>query len=120
MVKYLGIIYKHGQYQLSTLSFKAPVCSSLASQILSYIKLVTTSVPYVIDKKQNNSVLGSKNSIQNNLIITNNDDMHYCETAKKISIPITSTPNHHAKIIATISASMLNLHKTMILPPVGK
>ena len=63
MGKEIERIYKHGQYQISTLSFKAPVCSSLAS------------VPSVREKKQNNSVLGSKNFIQNDLCITNNDDI---------------------------------------------
>ena len=36
------------------------------------------------------------------------------------SIPTSSTPNHHAQRIYATSVILLNLHKTMILPPVGK
>ena len=54
--------------------------------------------------------------------ITNNDNIQSCETQKKqnYSIPTTSTPNHHSQCIATTSMSMFNLHKSAILPPVGK
>ena len=80
------------------------------------------SVPYVRDKNLNNYVLYSQNTIQNDVSITNNDDIQSCEKAGKqsYSIPTTSTPNHHAQRIATTSASILNLHTPMILPPVGK
>ena len=47
-----GTIY---QYQLSTLSLKAPVSSSSEPQTSSDIKLTTTYVPFAIDKHQNNS-----------------------------------------------------------------
>ena len=122
MGKDIGWIYKHGQSQISNSSFKSPDCSYLASQTSSSIELTTIYVPYVRDKKQNNSVLGSKNSIQNDLSITNNDNIQSCETEGKqnCSIPTTSTPNHRAQRISNTSASMLNLHKTAILPPVGK
>ena len=36
------------------------------------------------------------------------------------SIPTNPTPNHHAQSIANTSVSMLNLHTTKILSPVGK
>ena len=52
MVKDIGKIYKHSQYQLSTLSIKAPVSSSSEPQKYSSIKLTTTSVPYITDKHQ--------------------------------------------------------------------
>ena len=39
---------------------------------------------------------------------------------KNYSIPTTSTPNNHAQRIAATSASLLNLHTTTKLPPVGK
>ena len=76
----------------------------------------------LLEKKQNNFVLGSKNSINNDVSITNNDNIKSCDTARKqnYSIPTASTPNHHAQRIATTSASMLDLHQTMILPPVGR
>ena len=51
MGKDIGKIYKHGQYQLSNVSFKAPVRAYSASQTSSSIKLTTTSVPSVRDKK---------------------------------------------------------------------
>ena len=72
MDKDIEQICNHSQLQLSTSSFKVPVCSYSASQISYYIKLNTTSVISVRYKKQNNSVLGSENSIQNDLRITNN------------------------------------------------
>ena len=50
MGKDIGRIYKHSQYQLSTLSLKTPVISYSEPQTSSDIKLTTTSVPYVTDK----------------------------------------------------------------------
>ena len=38
---------------------------------------------------------------------------------KNYIIPTTSTPNHNPQHINTTPASMLNLHTTTILPPVG-
>ena len=83
--------------------FKAHVRSSSASQISSSIELTITSVPSVREKKENNYVLCSKNSIQNAVSITNNNNIQYCDTARKqnYSIPTTSIPNHHAQRIAT-------------------
>ena len=120
--KYIGQIYKHNPYQISNSSFKAPVCSSSDYQTSSSIKLTTTYVSSVRYKKQNNSVLCSQYSIQNDVSITNNNDMQSYDKAKKqkYSIPTTSTPNHHAQCIANTSACMLNLHTTTGLPPVGK
>ena len=101
--KEIGRIHKHGQYQLSTLSIKSPVLLSLAAQKSSYIELTITSVPSVRDKKQINSDFCSKNYIQNDLSITNNDNMQSCETQGKQNciIPTTSTPNHREQIFAT-------------------
>ena len=121
MGKYIGRIYKHGQSQLSNLSLKVPVCPYLASQASFSIELTRTYVPSVRDKNQNNSVLGSKNSIHNDASITNNDNIQSCEKYIYIySIPTNSTSNHHAQHISTISTSVLNLHITTILPPAGK
>ena len=108
--------------QCFCLRIKAPVISSLASQTSSSIELKITSVPSVIDKKQTNSVLCSKNSIHNDLSIANNDDIQSCETQRKqnYSILTTSTPNHHAQRIAATSVNLLNLHTTKKLIPVGK
>ena len=80
------------------------------------------SVPSVRNKNQNNYVLCYQNTIQNDASITNNDDMHSCETAgkKSYSIPTISRPNHHTERIATPSSSILNLNTPTILPPVGK
>ena len=39
---------------------------------------------------------------------------------KKYGIPTASTPNRHAQRIAATSVSLLNLHTTTKLPPVGK
>ena len=83
MGKDIGRIYKYIQSQLSTLSLKAPVSSSPDPQTSPAIELTTTSVPSVKNKNQNNSVLFSQNTIQNDASITNNDDMQSCETAKK-------------------------------------
>ena len=51
MGKDIGRIYKYSQSQISTFSLKAPVSSSSDPQTSSAIKLTTTSVPYVTDKK---------------------------------------------------------------------
>ena len=75
MGKDIGLIHKHSQSQLSTPSVKAHVPSYLAAQTPLSIELTTTSVPSVKDKKQTNSVFCSENSIQNDLRITNNDDI---------------------------------------------
>ena len=83
MGKDIRKIYEHSQSHLSTLSFKAPVCSSSASQTSSYFESTTTSVPSVRDKNQNNSDLCSQNSIHNYVSSTNNDDIKSCETARK-------------------------------------
>ena len=122
MGKDIRRIYKHSQSQLSTPSFKAPVRSSSASQTSSAIELTTTYVPSVRDKNQNNSVLCSQNNIQNDVRITNNDNIQSCETERKqnCKIPTASTPNHHAQRIANTFASILNLHTPTILPPIGK
>ena len=47
------------------------------------IKLRTTSVPSVTDKNQNNSVLYSQNTIQNDASIINKNNVQSCETARK-------------------------------------
>ena len=122
MGKDIGQMYKHGQYQLSTLSLMASVSSSSYPQTSSAIKLTTTPVPSVTEKNQNNSVLYSQNTIHNDATITNNDNMQSCETAKKHnhSIPHISTPNHHSQHIANTSAGRLNFNTPTILPPVGK
>ena len=62
----------------------------------------------------------SGNSIHNDLNITNSDSIQLCKKKKSYSIPTTSTPNHHAQIIAATSASLLNLHTATKLNPVGK
>ena len=122
MGKDIGKFYEHSQSQISTLPIKASFISSLASQTLSSIELTITSVPSVRDKNQTNSVLRSKNFIQNGLSIINKNEIQSCETVRKenYSIPTTSTPNNHAQRIAATSLSLLNLHKTTILPPVRK
>ena len=70
----IGQIYKHSQSQLSTSSLKVTVISSSDPQTSSAIKLTITSVPSVAEKNQNNHVLYSQNNIQNDAIITKNDD----------------------------------------------
>ena len=83
MGKEIGQIYKHSQYQLSTLLIKAPVSSFSEPQTFSAIKLTTTSVPYITDKHQKNSVLCSQNTTKNDATITKNDNRQSCETQKK-------------------------------------
>ena len=63
----MGRIYKHSQYQLSTLSLTALVISYSEPQKSPVIKLTTTSVPSATYKHQNNYVLYSQNSIQNDV-----------------------------------------------------
>ena len=99
MVKDIGQIYKHSQYQLSTLSIKTPVSSSSEPQTSSAIESTTTSVPSVRDKHQNNSVFYSQNTIQNDATITKNDDIQSCGTAKNI---IAFQPFQHLIIIHNI------------------
>ena len=81
MGKDTGKIYKYSQYQISTLSLKAPVSSSSDYQTSLAIKSTTTSVPYVGDKNQNNSVLYSQNTIQNYGSIKDNDNIQSCNTS---------------------------------------
>ena len=66
--------------------------------------------------------LCSQNTIQNDVSITNNDNIQPCEAPRKqdYGIKTTSTPNHHSQCISTTSASILNLHTPTILPLVGK
>ena len=115
-------IYKISQSQYSTISIKVPVLLYLASQTSSFIELIITSIPSIIDKKQTSSVLFSKNTIQNDLNIANNDNIQSCKTQRKqhYSIPTTSTPNHHAQRISATSVILLNLHTTTKLLLVGK
>ena len=83
MGKYIGRIYKYSQSEISTSSLKAPSSSSSAPQTPSGIESIKKSVPSVRGKNQNNSVLYSQNTIQNDTSITNNDNIQSCETAKK-------------------------------------
>ena len=100
--------YKHGQSQLSTLSFKSHVRSYLSPQTSSSIELATISVHSNRDKQKNSSVLCYKIFTHNFVSITNNANKNACETTRKINqiIPTTSTPNHHAQRIATTSANI--------------
>ena len=82
MGKDIGRIYKHSQSQISTLSMKEPDSSSSEPQNIYAIELTTTSVPYITDKHQNNYVLCSQNTTQNDATITNNDNVQSCETQK--------------------------------------
>ena len=82
MGKDIGRIYKHSQSQISNSSIKAPVSSSSEYQTSSAIKLKTTSVPFIIEKHQNNSVLCSQNTTQNDATITKNDNIQSCEIPK--------------------------------------
>ena len=84
MEKDIGRIYKHSQYQISTFLSNAPVSSSSEPQISSAIELTTTCVPSATDKHQNNSILYSQNTTQNDTTITKNDDRQSCETQKNI------------------------------------
>ena len=104
------------------MSLKAPVSSSSDPQTSSAIESTTTSDPSATDKHENNSVLYSQNTIQNDATITNNDDIQSCEKPRKqnYSIPTISTPNHHSQRISSTSSSILNLNTPTILPPVGK
>ena len=83
MGKFNGRIYKHSQSQLSTLSLKAPVRSSLEPQTSSAIELTTTYIPSGTDKHQNNSIFNSQDTRQNDATIKNNDGIQSCETPKK-------------------------------------
>ena len=85
-------IYKHSQPQLSTSSIKAPVISSSEPQKSSAIKLTTTYIPSTTDKHQNNSVLYSQNTFQNDAIIPNNDNIQSCETPKNEIIEFQPFP----------------------------
>ena len=120
MVKDIGRIYKYSQSQLSNSSLKAPVSSSSEPQTYSAIKLTTTPVPSARNKHQNNYVLYSQNTIQNDATITNNDNIHSCETPKKINISTISTPNHYPQRIASTSSSIFTSNTPTILPQVGK
>ena len=99
MGKYIGIIYKHSQSQLSKFSFNAPVSSYSDPQTSSAIELTTTSVPYITDKNQNNYVLYYQNTIQNDATITNNDDIQCCEIFKKT---ISFQPFQHLIIVNNV------------------
>ena len=97
MGKEIGLIYKHGQYQLSTSSIKAHVSSSSEPQNISAIKLTTTSVAYITDKHKN-PVMCPQNTIQNDATITNNDNIKSCETQTNL----THQPFQHLIIIHNV------------------
>ena len=90
MGKDIGQIYKHSQYQFSTLLLKTPVSSSSEPQPSSYIELTTMFVPSETDKHQDNSVLCSQNTIHNDATITNNSDIQSYETPKKQNYSIST------------------------------
>ena len=104
------------------MSLKAPVSSYSDPQTLPAIKLPTTYVTSVGEKNQNNSVLYSQTTIQNDASIISNDNIQYFETERKQNdiIQTISTPNNHTHRIATVYSSILNLNTPTILPPVGK
>ena len=112
MGKDIGKIYKHGQFQLSTSSIKALVSLLSEPQTFSAIKLTTTYVPYITDKHQNNSVLCSQHTTQNDATIKNNDNLHPCETQNIFNTTTLSTPNHHSQRISSTFSSTL----TSIIP----
>ena len=122
MGKDIGRIYKHIQSKLSIVYIKAPVSSSSESQKSSAIKLTTPSVSSARDKHQNNSVLYSQNTIQNDATITKNDNIKSCETQKKTNFNILTikTPNYHSQRIDSKFSSILNSNTPTILHPVGK
>ena len=99
MGKDIGWIYKHSQPQLSTLSLKAPVSSSSEPQTSSDIELTTTSVLSETEKYQNNYVLYSQNTIQNDATITTNDKIQSFETPKQI---MPFQPFQHLIIICNV------------------
>ena len=105
MGKGIGLIYKHGSdYQKSYL-----------------INSIRTCVYSIIEKYQTSSVLCSQNTIQNDLNITNNDDIQSCETPiKNYSIPTTSTPKNHAQPIGAMQVHSFNSHTTVKFPPLVK
>ena len=121
MVKYIGRIYKHSQYQLSTLSLKAPVSSSSYPQTSSAIELTTTSIPSVIDKIK--TILCCIPKIPSRMIQPSQTMTKYSlvrQQKQTFIIPTIPTPNHRTKRIATTSSSILNLNIPAILPTVGK
>ena len=120
MRKHIGQIYKYSQSQLLNLSLKAPVSSSSGSQTYSAIELTTTSVPYAIDKHQNNYVFIPK--IPSRMMQPSQTMKTYSlvRHQNKLYISNISTPNHHSQRIASTSSSRLNLNTPTILPPVGK
>ena len=121
MGKAIRQISKHSQSQLSTQSIKEPILSSSYSQASSSTALTRPSVSSVIYKEKTNSVFCSQNTIQNDLNITNNDDIKSCETpGKNYRIPTTSTHNHHALHIGATSLILINLNTPTNLPLVGK
>ena len=101
MGKDIDGIYKHSQSQLSTPSIKKPVFPYSASQTSSSINSTRTCVSSIIDKDQTDSVLCSQNTTHNYLNITNNNNIHSCDTPgnQHYRIPTTSTPNCHTKRI---------------------
>ena len=109
-----GKFYKHSQSQLPTLSFKVPVSSSLDPQNSSATELTKKSVPSVAEKNQNNYVLYSQNTNQNDATITNNDNIQSCEIEKNqnYSIPKISTHNNYTQCIATTSSCILKFKHT--------
>ena len=66
------------------MALKTPVSSSSEPQTSSAIEITTTPVPSITEKNQNNHVLYSQNTIQNDANITKNDNIQYCGTEKII------------------------------------
>ena len=81
------------------MSLKTPVSSCSEPQTSSGIELSTTFVPSVTDKNKIILFCILKNIIQNDVTITNNDDIKLCDTAKKI---IEFQPFQHLIIIQNL------------------
>ena len=92
------------------------------SQKSHRIEIKITCVFSIIDKEKTDSVLCSKNTIQNDLNIKNYDNMQCCETQRKqkYSTSTNSFPKQHEQLISSMSVHSSNLHTTAKLPPVGK
>ena len=95
-------------------------CSFIFSFSNILIYLINNNVcPFCYGQKKNNCVLCSKNSIHNDLSITNNGNIKSCEHTKenKYRIPTTWNSYCHAQLVSETSVNLWNLHITMTVPP---
>ena len=115
MGKDIGCSFKYNRPKSSSPTMKKPVLSSTAN----HTACITISNPPITSHPRQHK--GSASN-QDNVNISNKDDIHSCVTPKRnnISVKTTSTPPCLTQLITTLPILPVELPKTTQLPPLGK